>query len=177
MTMRVSLLGLLVLGACTYGVEGEFAATEAGLVSIEAFRLDGAQGPVQVVRSTTDGLDLVIEFEVEGQPGELRILGVQTVLSHGGTATMRTWENESWSAPETLRLAVVADSFSTRSSWPRRELVIDLGWGGEPKALQTEETPVGEEWSPEPAEETPSDSSSGADSLGSLVVVLVEPHC
>ena len=165
-------MAIVPMAACAFGTEGDFAATEPGLVSVESFALP-AEGLVDVRGTTSDGLDVVVEFDLVRGPGELRIRDLQTMLDHGGTATLRTSDRGVWSAPETVRLEVVSDVPSTRSGWTFRELRIDVSRLLDRKALVAD--PVDDSISEEPSTNDP--SSPAPEAVGWLTVVLVEEHC
>lgn len=107
--MKSSWMGLLLVGACSFGVDGDFAATEVGLVSVESLRIQSAlaRGYADVARVRPEGRDLVITFEVDGTEGELRFSSLRAVMNDGGHGTLRLRDVEGWSdaQPVTLWMA------------------------------------------------------------------------
>lgn len=66
--------GLLLVAGCTFGVDGELAVTEVGIVSAESFRIDDVttRGYADEVKARSDRDELVILFARGETTGELR---------------------------------------------------------------------------------------------------------
>ncbi len=134
--MRIACTGLLLLGACSFGVDGDFADTEAGLVSVEDLQIDSemAAGDAVVASVRPDDLDLIVTFEVDGMTGELRFTELLSVMERGGTGTLRLQHDAGWSGVQTVSLSASAEG---------EEFFDDLGFFGDQDITIEFETLVG----------------------------------
>ena len=91
MTRWTSVAGLLLVAGCTFGVDGELAVTEVGLVSAESFRIDDVttRGYADEVKARSDRDDLVILFARGETTGELRFSDLRRVITEGGHGVLR----------------------------------------------------------------------------------------
>lgn len=161
---------VIALGACTFGVDGRFVETEAGFVSVEALLLDtsSASGAAGGFEATSVGRDLVVAFEVDGVPGELKIRDVSALLDQGGAGTLRFYGEDGWSEARPVKLELSSVTRVPMEGLRRRDISVTLAAAGAHKAASIEPD----------EDEDEGDGDGETDPLGSLSIILVDEwHC
>lgn len=165
-------VALVLLGACSFGVDGDFAVTEAGLVGVRSLSMseldvDGAS----VSSSSGDGVEFVITFEQADRVRELWIPTLRTVLSSGGVGVLRFRDANGWSVPRAVWLSPT--SIAPTDDPYTSVVSVDIVAARIPKAQ--EEVPS-EQVAPQ-SEGVPEGQSVPEESVGELILSVTDGHC
>ncbi len=172
--MTTRLMAMLLLGACSFGVDGDFAVTEAGLVGVRSLSMSELDVDTTTVSTrSSDGIDLIVRFEQAGREGELWIPAPRgpLALGSGGVGVLRFMEPEGWSEPRTVRLS--RTSIRPTNDAYTNLVTLELLSAGPRKAQL--EAPGAEETAE--GSSVPESQSVPEESVGELVLSVTNGHC